>query len=400
MRRHVTAILLMSFVWASPSPACDGIDPAVFETLLLPVPQVTPGRFGSMWESRFSIYNGNGVDLNPNFPDQDIFPFDNGCQFPECPQVPVVRANSRHVPLLYPTSMPGTLLYVRREYAERVSYSLRIQDVSRQALTWGTEIPVVRESDFVSTPLQLFDVPTDERFRQALRVYETGGRDDSLVRLDVYSSEDQIIATTKQFHRLDGRQRREDLAQDPDAVELLFSSSSSSLRVPDLLMSIAGKMRLSDELAVEVDFHVARALELLEDDVVHARAGVDQRRRDDRERAALLDVARRAEEALRPLQRVRVDAARQHLARRRHHGVVGARETRDRVEQDHDVALVLDEALGLLDHHLGHLHVARGRLVEGRLMTSPLHRALHVGDFFRALVDQQHDQRRSPGGWS
>jgi hypothetical protein len=196
MRRHVTAILLMSFVWASPSPACDGIDPAVFETLLLPVPQVTPGRFGSMWESRFSIYNGNGVDLNPNFPDQDIFPFDNGCQFPECPQVPVVRANSRHVPLLYPTSMPGTLLYVRREYAERVSYSLRIQDVSRQALTWGTEIPVVRESDFVSTPLQLFDVPTDERFRQALRVYETGGRDDSLVRLDVYSSEDQIIATT------------------------------------------------------------------------------------------------------------------------------------------------------------------------------------------------------------
>ena len=48
----------------------------------------------------------------------------------------------------------------------------------------------------------------------------------------------------------------------------------------------------------------------------------------------------------------------------RHDRVVGARETRDRVEQDHDVAAVLDQALGLLDHHVGHLHVALGRLVE------------------------------------
>ena len=50
----------------------------------------------------------------------------------------------------------------------------------------------------------------------------------------------------------------------------------------------------------------------------------------------------------------------------RHDGVVGAREARDRVEQDDDVLLVLDQALGLLDHHLGHLHVALRRLVEGR----------------------------------
>ena len=43
----------------------------------------------------------------------------------------------------------------------------------------------------------------------------------------------------------------------------------------------------------------------------------------------------------------------------RHDRVVGAGEARDRVEQDHDVALVLDEALGLLDDHLGDLDVAR-----------------------------------------
>ena len=47
-------------------------------------------------------------------------------------------------------------------------------------------------------------------------------------------------------------------------------------------------------------------------------------------------------------------------------GVVGARQARDRVEQDDDVLLVLDQALGLLDDHLGHLHVALRRLVERR----------------------------------
>jgi hypothetical protein len=64
------------------------------------------------------------------------------------------------------------------------------------------------------------------------------------------------------------------------------------------------------------------------------------------------------------LQRIGVDAAGEHLAGGWHHGVVGAPEPGDRIEQDHHVAAVLDQALGLLDHHLGDLHVARRRLVE------------------------------------
>ncbi len=53
---------------------------------------------------------------------------------------------------------------------------------------------------------------------------------------------------------------------------------------------------------------------------------------------------------------------------------------------------MLGEALGLLDHHFGHRDVTRRRLVEGRGNDLALHAALHVGDFFRALVDQQNDQ--------
>ncbi len=90
--------------------------------------------------------------------------------------------------------------------------------------------------------------------------------------------------------------------------------------------------------------------------------------------------------------RVGVDAAGEDLAAGRHHGVVGPGQAGDGVEQDDDVAPVLDQALGLLDDHLGHLHVARRRLVEGRADHLALHRPLHVGHFLRPLVDEQHDE--------
>ncbi len=53
---------------------------------------------------------------------------------------------------------------------------------------------------------------------------------------------------------------------------------------------------------------------------------------------------------------------------------------------------MLDEPLGLFDDHLGDLHVPLGGLVEGRRDDLPLHGALHVGDFLRPLVDEQHDE--------
>ena len=62
------------------------------------------------------------------------------------------------------------------------------------------------------------------------------------------------------------------------------------------------------------------------------------------------------------------------------------------VQQDHDVAAVLDQPLGLFDHHFGDLDVAHRGLVEGRGDDFALHRALHVRDFLGPLVDQEHDQ--------
>jgi len=53
---------------------------------------------------------------------------------------------------------------------------------------------------------------------------------------------------------------------------------------------------------------------------------------------------------------------------------------------------VLDETLRLFDDHLGHLHVTLRGLVERGRNDFATHRPLHVGHFFRPLIDEQHDQ--------
>src|SRR4029453_16453108 len=85
------------------------------------------------------------------------------------------------------------------------------------------------------------------------------------------------------------------------------------------------------QLAVERDLHVAGTLELLVDHVVHAAVRIYQHGRDDRERAALLDVASRAKEALGRVDRRRVKSTRERASARRDRQVVGARQTRDAV---------------------------------------------------------------------
>ena len=50
------------------------------------------------------------------------------------------------------------------------------------------------------------------------------------------------------------------------------------------------------------------------------------------------------------------------------------------------------EALGLLQHDVGNLHVLRGRLIEGGGDDLRVDAALHVGDFLRTLVDEQYNK--------
>ena len=90
-----------------------------------------------------------------------------------------------------------------------------------------------------------------------------------------------------------------------------------------------GEVASLGELAVEVELHVAGALELFVDDLVHAGAGVDEAGGDDGERTALLDVASAAEELLGRVEGDGVDAAGEGAAAGGYGEVVGAGEAGD-----------------------------------------------------------------------
>ena len=109
---------------------------------------------------------------------------------------------------------------------------------------------------------------------------------------------------------------------------------------------------------------------------------------------AALDVAGRAEEALRLLEGVGLEAAGHDLARAGGERVVGAREPGDRVEQDDDMLPLLDQAPGLLADHLGAVDVVLRCLVERRRDDLALGVPPEVGHLLGALVDQQADQLR------
>ena len=57
------------------------------------------------------------------------------------------------------------------------------------------------------------------------------------------------------------------------------------------------------EIAVELELQIAGAFELLEDHLVHLGTRIDQRRRENRKRAAAFDIASRAEEAFGRIER-------------------------------------------------------------------------------------------------
>src|SRR5947208_12843167 len=136
----------------------------------------------------------------------------------------------------------------------------------------------------------------------------------------------------EEFGRLELVHAEKQLPQDPDfrkdvgLYQQFFTSSARAIHVDRRVHAFLR------HAAIQVDLRVAGALEFLVDHVIHARAGVDERRRDDGERSAFFDVACRAEETLGPLQGIRVDATREHLAGGRDDRVVGAGEARDRIQ--------------------------------------------------------------------
>src|SRR5437764_1072462 len=144
--------------------------------------------------------------------------------------------------------------------------------------------------------------------------------DGTSIPLPAHRVEELLVAlgaahlAEQELHRVDDVERVQELPQDPDAVELLVVHEQLFLARSRAVDVEAREDALLHQLAIEHDLRVTRSLELLEDHFVHARSRVDQRRADDGQRAAFLDVAGRAEEPLGLVECVRVDAAGEDLA--------------------------------------------------------------------------------------
>ena len=141
-----------------------------------------------------------------------------------------------------------------------------------------------------------------------------------------------------------------------------------------------------------MEFGVTRALELFEDDLVHAGASIDQGGGDDGEGAAVFDVTSGAEEAFGFVESVGIDATGEDFAACGNDGIVGAGESGDGVEENDDVVAVFDESFGFFDDHFCDLDVSRSLFVEGGRDDLALDASHHVGDLFRAFVDEEDDE--------
>jgi len=136
------------------------------------------------------------------------------------------------------------------------------------------------------------------------------------------------------FHRLDGRKFVELLAQNHNAGHLIrmievFLAASSRFGDMD-----GGENALVRNGAVEVNLHVSRALEFLEDEVVHSALGLDQGCGDDGQAAAFFGVPGGTKKTLGLHPGFGVHTARHYSSLARLEIVVAAGETRDAVEED------------------------------------------------------------------
>ncbi len=147
-----------------------------------------PGRFGSLWATEAWMRNNAAEPI-------DIQQYDFSCPVPECPPTPATPPGISFRPKLAssPPGLQGHFLFVDRRFAPDVAISVRLRDLSRQSMTWGTEVPVVREGEFRTKNLTLLDIPTGDGFRQVLRVYDLDGSRIEQVNIRVYRLDPTVV---------------------------------------------------------------------------------------------------------------------------------------------------------------------------------------------------------------
>jgi hypothetical protein len=139
---------------------------ADFKQLLVPLTALTvPGAHGSRWTSELRIFNSLTTPLRLPGPESFIV------ELPIDPAVYVPARQTEQVFLNHGIQgTDGAFLYVPRAQEDAPKFSLRVRDLSQNASSLGTDIPVVSIDD-AKGDITLVDIPVDPDYRATLRVY-------------------------------------------------------------------------------------------------------------------------------------------------------------------------------------------------------------------------------------
>lgn len=148
------------------------------ESVLIPIAleEPVPGAFNSLFKTEVWVVNTGtaAIKMAPQ------------CQI-VCEDIELspgaARLNGAVVHYAREAGRPFARVHLVAGSPDNLTVTARVQDISRQAQTWGTELPVVRQTDLRSS-LNLVDIPTDIRFRQTLRAYSFSP---TQVRLRIFS---------------------------------------------------------------------------------------------------------------------------------------------------------------------------------------------------------------------
>jgi len=144
------------------------------EEIIIPIAlQPTDASFGTRWVSEISVYNDS----------DDVVPIDSElCSVALVGIVPCSKPPRRVQPhssmAVEPLSayapQPMMWLLPPADHADRLHFTVRLHETSRDPDGPGTEIPVIRSRDFQKNQVWLPSIPTNARFRSTLRVLTNG----------------------------------------------------------------------------------------------------------------------------------------------------------------------------------------------------------------------------------
>lgn len=155
---------------------------ANWERVLIPVAvKNLAGNFGSLWSTDIAVYNASNAQIHI----EDCIP--EACSVPPTQNPPLGTGTTRYLNYQYLFDAPAAIVWVPKAEVGGLHFSARFRDILRQEQTFGSELPIVRESEIGTGPLHILDIPTDRRFRVNLRVYDLDARRNNNISVRVIS---------------------------------------------------------------------------------------------------------------------------------------------------------------------------------------------------------------------